>query len=122
MLRSSLKFSTYAPLIVESYILLYGLYACYTIIKVIILAPIEFLLGISNVAFKSLKLYRSHYITMHSFVVIFVAYIFTLDEDIFDISYMYHLIRGQSTVKVYAIVFAIESSEVVMTKLGMFLY
>ena len=40
MLRSSLKFSTYAPLIVESYILLYGLYACYTIIKVMVLAPI----------------------------------------------------------------------------------
>ena len=87
-----------------------------------ILAPIEFILGIANVVFKSLKLYRSHYITMHSFVVIFVTYIFTLNEDIFDISYMYHLIRGQSTVKVYAIVFAIESSEIVMTKLGMFLY
>ncbi len=44
---------------------------------------------------------------MHSLVVIVVAYIFTLHEDIFDISFMYHLIRGQSTVKVYAIIFAI---------------
>lgn len=59
---------------------------------------------------------------MHSFVVVAVAYIFTLNEDIFDISFMYHLIRGQSTVKVYAIIFAIESSEIVLTKLGVFLY
>lgn len=59
---------------------------------------------------------------MHSLVVVVVAYIFTLNEDIFDISFMYHLIRGQSTVKVYAIIFAIESSEIVLTKLGVFLY
>lgn len=59
---------------------------------------------------------------MHSLVVVAVAYIFTLNEDIFDISFMYHLIRGQSTVKVYAIIFAIESSEIVLTKLGVFLY
>jgi len=122
MLRSTLKFSTYAPLIVESYILLYGLYACYTIVKVMILAPIEFIMGILNIVFKSLKLYKSRYVTMHSLVVIVVAYIFTLNEDIFDISFMYHLIRGQSTVKVYAIIFAIEASEIVMTKLGIFLY
>jgi len=60
-----------------------------------------------NIALKSLKLYKSRYVTMHSLVVAVVAYIFTLDEDIFDISFMYHLIRGQSTVKVYAIIFAI---------------
>lgn len=59
---------------------------------------------------------------MHSLVVVVVAYIFTLNEDLFDISFMYHLIRGQSTVKVYAIIFAIESSEIVLTKLGVFLY
>lgn len=40
MLRSSLKFSAYAPLIVESYIFLYGIYAFYTMVKTIILAPI----------------------------------------------------------------------------------
>ena len=60
-----------------------------------------------NIALKSLKLYKSRYVTMHWLVVVAVAYIFTLDEDIFDISFMYHLIRGQSTVKVYAIIFAI---------------
>lgn len=30
-----------------------------------------------------------------------------LNYDFFDISFMYHLLRGQSTVKVYAIVFAL---------------
>ncbi len=75
-----------------------------------------------NIALKALKLYKSRYVTMHSVVVMVVALIFTLDEDIFDISFMYHLIRGQSTVKVYAIIFAIESSEIVLTKLGVFLY
>lgn len=44
---------------------------------------------------------------MHSLVVFVGASIFSLNEDVFDISFMYHLIRGQSTVKVYAIIFAI---------------
>ncbi len=44
---------------------------------------------------------------MHSLVIVACSYTFTLNEDIFDISYMYHLIRGQSTVKVYAIIFAL---------------
>jgi hypothetical protein len=102
--------------------LLYGVYICYTIIKTVILIPIELIMGLANVALKSLKLYKSEYVSMHSLVVAFVAYIFTLNEDIFDISFLYHMIRGQSTVKVYAIIFAIEASEVVMTKLGIFLY
>jgi hypothetical protein len=110
MLRSTLKFSTYAPLIVYSYFFLYRLYSCYTVIKTIILVPLELLLGIINIALKSLKLYKSRYVTMHSLVVAVVAFVFTLDEDILDISFMYHLIRGQSTVKVYAIIFAIEAS------------
>lgn len=59
---------------------------------------------------------------MHSSVVIAATYVFTLNEDIFDISFMYHLIRGQSTVKVYAIIFALGSSEIVLTKLGVFLH
>lgn len=79
-------------------------------------------MGILNSIFRSLRLYKSTYVTMHSSVVIAATYVFTLNEDIFDISFMYHLIRGQSTVKVYAIIFALGSSEIVLTKLGVFLH
>jgi len=59
---------------------------------------------------------------MHSLVILTASSLLTLDSDAFDISFMYHLIRGQSTVKVYAIIFALEASEIVLTKLGVFLY
>jgi hypothetical protein len=40
ILRSSVMFSVYAPLIIESYICLYGLYTLFTIVKTIILIPV----------------------------------------------------------------------------------
>jgi hypothetical protein len=35
--------------------------------------------------------------------------IVTRDFDFFDISVMYHLLRGQSAVKLYALIFALEN-------------
>ena len=40
----------------------------------------------------------------------------------FDPSYMYHLFRGQSTLKLYGLIFAIEVGEKILTKTGKYLY
>ncbi len=79
-------------------------------------------MGLANISLKSLKLYTTQYVTMHSIVLLTVTYVITLNQNMFDVSFMYHLIRGQSTVKVYAVVFALESCEIVFTKLGVFLH
>lgn len=79
-------------------------------------------MGLTNISMKILKLYTTQYVTMHSIVLLTVTYIITLNQDILDVSFMYHLIRGQSTIKVYAVVFALESCEIVLTKLGVFLH
>lgn len=52
-----------------------------------------------------------------------VCYIFVQEQfHLFDPSFMYHTFRGQSTLKLYGLIFAIEVSEKIMTMIGKYLY
>lgn len=46
------------------------------------------------------------------------VWVFTRDWLILDVSYLYHLFRGQSTLKFYGLMFAFEVSEKLLTMVG----
>lgn len=46
------------------------------------------------------------------------VWVFTRDWPVLDISYLYHLFRGQSTLKFYGLMFAFEVSEKLLTMVG----
>ena len=52
-----------------------------------------------------------------------VSYLFQQESiSILDLSYMYHTFRGQSTLKLYGLIFALEVSEKIHTMIGKYLY
>lgn len=110
-LRSTLYATLINPLKIEYYFWLWFLYSLYAIVKLIIFIPFELLIGIFNSLLAIFHICLSKYITFFSVVTLTVAYIFQQEQyTFFDPSYMYHLFRGQSTLKLYGLIFAIEVS------------
>jgi hypothetical protein len=92
------------------------------ILKAIVLIPVDFVIGVFNFVLEVFRFYRSKYLTIHSVLIMLGALIVTRDFNFFDISVMYHLLRGQSAVKLYALIFALENGEKLFTKVGKFLF
>lgn len=110
-LRATLYATLVNPLKIEYYFWLWFLYSLYAIVKLIIFIPFELLIGIFNSLLAIFHICLSKYITFFSVVTLTVAYFFQQEQyTFFDPSYMYHLFRGQSTLKLYGLIFAIEVS------------
>lgn len=89
----------------------------------IVFIPFELLLGILNSLLSIFHICLSKHITFFSVMTLLVCYIFVQEQfTLFDPSYMYHLFRGQSTLKLYGLIFAIEVSEKICTMTGKYLY
>ena len=110
-LRSTIHQTITAPLKIEYYFWLWFFYSLYSVLKMIIFIPFELVLGIANSVLSILHICLSRYITFFSVVTLIVGYIFQQEQiPILDLSYMYHTFRGQSTLKLYGLIFALEVS------------
>jgi hypothetical protein len=99
------------PLKIEYYFWLWFLYSFYAILKTIVFIPLELILGIFNSLMAIFHICLSKHITFFSVMTLVVCYLFQQEQwSLFDPSYMYHLFRGQSTIKLYGLIFAIEVS------------
>lgn len=89
----------------------------------VVFIPLELILGIFNSLLSIFHICLTKHISFFSVMTLVVSYIFQQEHyTIFDPSYMYHLFRGQSTLKLYGLIFAIEVSEKICTMVGKYLY
>lgn len=107
-LRLTLSSTMSTPLKIEYYLWIWTLFSFYAVLKMIVLLPFELLLGIFNSLLSILHIAFSTYTTFFSVVTLIATYIFQQEQfAIFDPSYMYHMFRGQASLKLYGLMFAI---------------
>ena len=109
------------PRQLERYYLTWICFALYSSVKFILLLPLDmvrvvisFIVGSRGYSFKSS--------TWSSIIVVASLAVFTSDLKIFDMSYLYHTFRGQSSLKFYGLLFAFEISEKLLTLIGKKVY
>lgn len=111
------------PIKIEYYFWLWVLYSFYAVVKLIVLLPLEIGYGAFNSLLAIFHICLSKHIAFFSVLTLVVCYLFQQhDYHLLDASFMYHLFRGQSTLKLYGLIFAIEVGEKICTMLGKYLY
>ena len=97
------------PFKIEYYFWIWAIYAFYSVLKMIVMLPLELLVGIFNSLLSILQISFSTYTTFFSVITLIASFIFQQEQfDLLDPSYMYHAFRGQAALKLYGLMFAIE--------------
>ena len=111
------------PFRIERYFILWSIYAFWIVLKSVIMIPLDITLSIINSMLSILQVCKTKRVTFFSILICIELWILLQDHDIrlFDISYLYHTFRGQSTLKLYGLMFALEVSEKLMTMTGQYL-
>lgn len=123
-MRTSLMAVLFLPKTIEAYFWLYTFYCLYSVLKTIVLIPLDLLLGIVNSVLSILQLYKSKHNSLFSVLILLGTYVFVFNQQdiqLLDVSYLYHTFRGQSTLKLYGLIFAFEISEKILTMMGQYL-
>lgn len=122
-MKSSIITALINPIKIQYYFWLWVIYSFYAVLKMIVFIPIELIVGIFNSLLSIFHICLSRHITFFSVLLLSVCWIFQQEQyHLFDPSFMYHLFRGQSTLKLYGLIFAIEVSEKICTLVGKYLY
>ena len=75
-------------------------------LKIIVMVPIDLFVGLLDSLIAILKIRGRPHHGLSSFLLVVVGWVMTRDIIWFDISYVYHAFRGQSTLKIYGLIFA----------------
>lgn len=105
------------PVQIERYFRIWLAYAVYSTASFLVYMPMELFWALAvNPLLGLLGLSPRH--LGFSVLAVLSLYVVTRDWLVFDISFLYHSFRGQSTLKFYGLLFAFEVSEKLLTMVG----
>lgn len=102
----------------ERYFRLWFLFGMYAITTHICFVPFWLVYFFFIQPIFQLLNFKTRNVGSETLITIIGAYLFTRNWIYFDISYLYHSFRGQTSLKYYGLMFAFEVSEKLLTMLG----
>lgn len=103
---------------IERYFRTWTLYALYATTLFVLTLPLQTVYVLLSVPINWASSRRGSSEGCYCLLTGICVWVFTRDWLILDISYLYHLFRGQTTLKFYGLMFAFEVSEKLLTMVG----